>query len=870
MSDSLPLPRVPRDAILRPRLNALLNAELPLTVLRAGGGAGKSTLLAQWLAERAAHTARYLYVELGRRAISRTELLTRIGEHLSRLPFIDDPRGWLRGLAAAGSVEKQLCILVQALEALAEPLTIVIDHYSSASDPASDADILTLLERFRRLRVVVATRSPRQLSGLAVEALVDVAYIESADLFLTPEEAGLVLRGMTGRPVPDGLDLRLCRLPLAARLVGVGLKRSGAEGNAVIPSMEEVSDLLLEYFLADPELSDMVTFLMRVSPAPRVTTALGSLLGETDRAQEFLDRAALDAVGAWAGSPEGPIFSLFPEVRAALQRQAALRIAPELLHVHHDLARWALAAGRYTLALENALAEHDYLFASRVVRESWAHLDDALAAEFLHLLNAVPSADLSGFPTLLVVMGVALTAQGHRSRAAFLLTKALAALDRREQDDDPVEAVWWLALASLAHRTVGNFSQAAQRARRAVQVAPRIGKKQRYEMGASLPLLVQICATSLFYNADYSQAIAGCELSLVYAEPRFPRVMFGSVSLLMGILAFRGDMRRARTLLAQTEAAGPSDELTHGNSAELYRITRALDRLGVGEPAAARAELDSVRAHLGRAEHWAYFCAVDAWIDLSIGAPARALASIDAALVPGAHPKTSPSILSGLLGIRAMALLSEGHVAGAQRQLSDLPAPGPLIVAFRGLSQLVGDQPEKAMATLAETIDRTASATNLRASALARIIYAAAALRLGHVEVAVDAATSALETALVVEGWLAPLMLPRRDLLALREVVTGAAREFVDSFLRSDPPDDLFPIVHRAVPLTARETVLLRELPSGDSLPVIAARLSVSANTVKAQLRTLYRKFGVSSREEAVRAAAESGYFFPGPPTPTA
>nr|NLD40610.1 response regulator transcription factor [Actinomycetales bacterium] len=40
---------------------------------------------------------------------------------------------------------------------------------------------------------------------------------------------------------------------------------------------------------------------------------------------------------------------------------------------------------------------------------------------------------------------------------------------------------------------------------------------------------------------------------------------------------------------------------------------------------------------------------------------------------------------------------------------------------------------------------------------------------------------------------------------------------------------------------------------------MIAKRLGVSVNTVKSQLRSSYRKLGVSSREEAVTAAIGLG-----------
>jgi DNA-binding NarL/FixJ family response regulator len=59
--------------------------------------------------------------------------------------------------------------------------------------------------------------------------------------------------------------------------------------------------------------------------------------------------------------------------------------------------------------------------------------------------------------------------------------------------------------------------------------------------------------------------------------------------------------------------------------------------------------------------------------------------------------------------------------------------------------------------------------------------------------------------------------------------------------------------------LTARETAVLRLLPSDLSLRAIGASLFVSHNTVKTHTRTLYRKLAATTRDEAVIAAREAG-----------
>jgi LuxR family maltose regulon positive regulatory protein len=60
-------------------------------------------------------------------------------------------------------------------------------------------------------------------------------------------------------------------------------------------------------------------------------------------------------------------------------------------------------------------------------------------------------------------------------------------------------------------------------------------------------------------------------------------------------------------------------------------------------------------------------------------------------------------------------------------------------------------------------------------------------------------------------------------------------------------------------PVTSRERVVLRYLPTLLTLTDIARELSVSPNTVKTHLRHLYRKLAVGNRRDAVRAARRLG-----------
>jgi ATP/maltotriose-dependent transcriptional regulator MalT len=62
---------------------------------------------------------------------------------------------------------------------------------------------------------------------------------------------------------------------------------------------------------------------------------------------------------------------------------------------------------------------------------------------------------------------------------------------------------------------------------------------------------------------------------------------------------------------------------------------------------------------------------------------------------------------------------------------------------------------------------------------------------------------------------------------------------------------------HLPEPLSERELGILRLLGGSLSQPEIAAELGISAHTVKSHARAIYRKLGVSTRDEALSEARD-------------
>ena len=183
------------------------------------------------------------------------------------------------------------------------------------------------------------------------------------------------------------------------------------------------------------------------------------------------------------------------------------------------------------------------------------------------------------------------------------------------------------------------------------------------------------------------------------------------------------------------------------------------------------------------------------------------------------------------LALDAIALLEERHIGGGPAAANPyLALGGALMLSTDGHGAV--DHLEHAVALSAPL-----SPSYWHAHALLRL--AAARHRVGQEEEArqaLEAARSEVE-ALPDAGMLEGLLAEKEDTLH--------ARRRREGFLGDA--------------LSESELRVLRELAAGRSLREVAKELFLSLNTVKTHRRTIYRKLGVTTREEALARAAELG-----------
>jgi ATP/maltotriose-dependent transcriptional regulator MalT len=279
------------------------------------------------------------------------------------------------------------------------------------------------------------------------------------------------------------------------------------------------------------------------------------------------------------------------------------------------------------------------------------------------------------------------------------------------------------------------------------------------------------------------------------------------IALVRSIYLTRG-LEAARDSALRALELEPMDSMWRHQA--LAALGQAQYLLGLGEE--ARLSLDEARRlphGPGQAPGVALVLAYLAFLELDLGRerPAERLALDALALLEERHVGDTPAAANPHLALGGARMLStDGH--GAVEHLeraAELSAP--LSPTYWHVHALL---------RLADALNR-----------LGRIAEAQDALEAGRAELA----------ALPDAGVLATVLAEKDDLLHGRRRREGFLGE----------------------PLSESELRVLRRLAEGHSLREVAKELFLSLNTVKTHRRTIYRKLGATTREEALERSAELG-----------
>lgn len=585
--------------------------------------------------------------------------------------------------------------------------------------------------------------------------------------------------------------------------------------------------------------------LARLAPHPLPATAAAlavpefltpALVAELGGGDDIIERAERAGQGEWRTDDGTLIFSFTAPIRAATLAVAPVS-ADEQRAIRHRAARTLLRDGSGLGAVVEGAAADALDIVDAALRRDGLKLLWGNGARIAAALRPVPLLQLRHWPVIALAQALILNARReHRVRAAELL--GIALLGVQSGQSEPADRALLRVVESVARRLTGVGDRGLRAARAAAQTLDELPAADLEQLRGLRGDLHAHAAISLLYGGDDGAASDQFEQALATAvRPSVELLAYGGLAL---VQAKAGDMPAARSWIDQATARPWPDDIFNEYQGSMLLIADSQLALERGDVDAAEAAIAPIWPIIDTIEHWAAIATVRAWTDVTAGSPHEGLERLRALRGRRGKRMASGSPTARVLDATESALaLAAADLVSARRLVSRASDLTEVVLAAARVA-VFDRRHEHALKLLNAVTPRTPRQRTETAVLEAILLH-----RLGRVGEARALARRA--------GMLARTYGLRTPFLVL------PADEH-DLF--ADEVDDLpapVAIAGVAPRLTARESIVGGHLVDTASVEEIAARLHVSVNTVKSQRRSLYRKLGASSREEALAAALAYG-----------
>jgi LuxR family maltose regulon positive regulatory protein len=847
MSESIVfgVPRVPVGMLPRAGLLERVGAT-PLTVIRGPGGAGKTVLMSQWVETVVAPG---LWVSVGPDTADRFAFWAAVVEGAAHagmaihLPVQESARDGRDALRAA---------LVRGFRAVHGAFVLVIDDAHELGDPLVFHDLLEILHACPSVQAVVGTRVLGTLEAPREALTLDVTVIAPDELALTVAEIDdIVGDGGSRYGTSDELLEASGGNPLLLRAVLAGASTGAASRDSATAI---VRDLLSGLF--ERESPSLGAFASATAVPDEIGIPFAAHLSGVDsaRVEEMLGRLEVDGLLMHSDGPDGPRFRYHPVVRAVLRDQ--LRASDRDGYRRLNLVASAAAEreGRYLLALRHAVDAEDYGRASDICLHGGITLLRSRGAAAI--LQRVPMRYVARLPFIAIVLGLAANARGERWSALELLTLALGASRASRSRQRPAERVGLALVESVVLRVTGRASESMAAARRMTTLLDQASADDLVEIAGQLDAFRLQGALSLFRGGALSEALIAAERAgtSVEALTRLRPEALGAASVVAAVQAIRGQSSAAADTLTRIDASEYPTELRDGYVGSLAHLASAVIALDAGDADRAETELDTLNG-MTNLEHLMLLTVVRSLIALWRGRTQTGLRLLEErAGFDRPRARLSREDRQAHSAARALLHASLGQLGAAHDALKTLDRDDSIRALLEAAILLLEQRPD----LVRERIARLGDLPGPRLQSAADVLMACASVLTGDEQVA-EIALRRFLAADAIDGMQSSFILipdtHRAPLLALAERL-GADVETIARLAALPAP---FSATGARVVLTPREGEVLAALRTDASQARIAASLGVSANTVKSQTRTLYRKLGAASREDALRAAYLQG-----------
>ncbi|MEV7631385.1 LuxR C-terminal-related transcriptional regulator [Microbacterium sp. NPDC089318] len=498
-------------------------------------------------------------------------------------------------------------------------------------------------------------------------------------------------------------------------------------------------------------------------------------------------------------------------------------------------------------AFVDAIRQGDTASAEAAARLGWFELVGRCAEPAAAALRRLDESSLRKSPLLGMLAGLCALETGvDAARGARWIDGAVTAA----QDDGPglsaLDRALILAAESARLHRLGGVGQAEETARAAMVQAR--GVTTRMQSAPLADLFTQI-GVALHYTGDVDLALEAFSAGQGIAPTTPKPADAAEVASLAAVFAYEGDIGLAARYLRHARAAVDVSSLTSVAAVNDWVAASMieLERFD-GEGVLARLEAIDTRVPF---EHQVALHTVTAIARMVCGDPAAALASLEAQMRSLELHTRRAVASSSLAPARSILQLSLGNVRMASGIVESEFAAGPTREVARARIELVRGHPGSALRRLAQLpTDRLP----LRTAAEACAIEVGTLLRLDRTD-RTDAAVDYLGALLARTGLRMPLaFLPETDFDRVMSALRAAGHGELFEGMRAR---SVLPEAVSTQELTARERTVLSALMENGAAAEIARDLYVSPNTVKSQLRSIYRKLGAANRQEAILIAVE-------------
>lgn len=867
-------PQYPPSLVIRRRLIERLDegAQGEVTLIMAGPGSGKTLLVAAW-AETGRVPGPIAWLSLDGYDNDPAAFWSYLLGALRSTGAIPDDSPLARIVPGPRADEMFVRRIAHAVARLPQPVVLVLEDLHEIDNPQVLQSLGLLLHHpVRQLRLIVTTRDDRAvpLHRLRLEnRLLDV---RAAELSFTADEAAELLAGHHVRLGPADLRTLLDRtegwaagLRLAAMVLSDLHPQAGLD--AFTGAERTVASYLAREVLAG-QPPEVRRFLLLTSVVDRVCGELAdALTGETD-GHRTLERLAEGNALVIRLGVQRPWFRYHHLLGDLLRHQLMIDSPEAVRDLHLTAAHWFAQEGAGLHAVGHAVAAQDWPLVGRlVIAMAGARIVSADRRPLMDLLAQVPAQHLSA--TAGLELSAALLAYDRKDYDAIRgrVVRARELLPHEDADlRRPIEIVARTLEAAVA-RERGDVFALVEATSGALELLAEIPPAQFPSAPEFRAMALNNSGVGLFWmghlgaaetrlrsgmmlaesvGVELTQLNAVSHLALLEAEQGGLHDAYGYAQDALKLAEKRGWLSVLQVVpaflaLAMTNlewnALGDADAaLTSGLAAQRSDpepVQYTALRIAEARILLARGEIDAARIVAERM----------GW-------------QADAGPLP-------PLLARWLTEAEAEIELSAGNPSEVIRLIGRVPAaagPTARMLTFVARAHLALGEPRAAETVLTPL---HTSASDVRSAVEAWLVTALVEDALRQNNRSVDAFARAVALA-EPHGMRGPFVAvgPSRiaGLLERYQWLTPEEHPFLADLLAdSSPARPTSPAGPEMEELTDRELDVLRYLPTMLRNHDIAEQMYVSVNTVKAHLRSLYRKLGVTHRREAVDRARELG-----------